>query len=284
MNHIIIKLLASVFVFQILMNCGGGSSGGGSTSDVLTGVLVDSPVEGVSFTTLTQSGITNSLGEFTYVSGETVSFSIGQLVFPSVLAAASISPVELSAGSTDLDATTTNIARLLQSLDQDGNPYNGITIPAGAAANSALVDFNVSVLDFENNAEVINLIANSGSTTTTLFTADEANAHLYQVTTLDEFTNSVVGKQAILRGVDGSRDESTQAVINADGTVTGFTPAGSLILDWYWDDQYYCRSGTSAGNEVPLDCQIISVQNGILIFLRNRGTEGFGNASHWFIE
>ena len=47
---------------------------------------------------------------------------------PAVAAAAIITPFEL-AGSTDItDAKVVNILRLLQSLDQDGDVYNGVAI------------------------------------------------------------------------------------------------------------------------------------------------------------
>lgn len=84
----------------------------------------------------------------------------------------------MGAGTTDPSATTTNIARLLQSLDSDGNPDNGIIIPDAAAATTLSIDFNTSIADFENNPDVINLVANSGSVTTALISADAANQHL----------------------------------------------------------------------------------------------------------
>ena len=49
------------------------------TPDVLTGVLVDAPVEGVSFETETQQGKTNSLGEFKYIQDEMVKFYVGRI-------------------------------------------------------------------------------------------------------------------------------------------------------------------------------------------------------------
>lgn len=170
----------------VLAGCGGGSSSPDPTTEsdsesadnVLTGVFVDSAVTGATFSTETQAGATNTTGEFSYLAGEQVTFSIGNLQLPTVTAAAQVSPVDMGATSSDPAATTTNIARLLQSLDQDGNPDNGITIPATAAASAASVNFDVSTDAFENDPAVINLVANSGSVTTALISAEEANAHL----------------------------------------------------------------------------------------------------------
>lgn len=165
-----------------IIACGGGSSDSesdnSSDTTVLTGIFLDSAVEGASYSTATQSGTTNAQGQFNYIAGEQVTFSIGDTQLPVVNAAPQVSPVEMAASSSDPSATTTNIARLLQSLDTDGNPDNGITISPTAAANAASINFNVSEDQFSNDTDVINLVANSGSITTTLVSADAANAHL----------------------------------------------------------------------------------------------------------
>lgn len=139
-----------------------------SQSSILTGNFIDGNVEGLNFNTESQSGTTNSLGEYQYIEGETITFSIGSLVFPTVPAAMVLTPFQLASGSANQLPTTLNIARLLQSLDDDGNPDNGIRIPAQARLSAVPVNFDISPIEFENNPNVINLIANSGSVTTTL--------------------------------------------------------------------------------------------------------------------
>jgi hypothetical protein len=133
------------------------------------GVFIDSPVAGVAYATATQAGTTNGDGEYDFVAGETVVFSIGDIVFPAALASGVITPFEL-AGSTDIDnRIVVNIARLLQSLDSDGNPDNGITIDAGSLTTSAL-EFDTDPATFE--AEVL---AEMG---VTLVGETQAKAHL----------------------------------------------------------------------------------------------------------
>lgn len=202
----------------LLVGCGGGSSdeptvdtnsdtvntdtADGANSDsttVLTGIFVDSAVEGVSYSTATQSGTTNSAGEFNYVEGEQVTFSIGAAELPAAAAASQVSPVEMAVGSSNPADTTTNIARLLQSLDIDGNPDNGITISPDAAANAAFINFDVSTDQFANDAAVINLVANSGSVNSELISAADANQHL----------NSTLG-------IDGSDDNQADNGIVLD--------------------------------------------------------------------
>ncbi|MEM1432459.1 MAG: hypothetical protein AAGG11_00210 [Pseudomonadota bacterium] len=77
------RFLSSALLLALLTGCGGGGGGLRPETDnappVSTGVLLDSPVEGVRYATATQSGVTNSAGEFSYRPGETVSFSLGAL-------------------------------------------------------------------------------------------------------------------------------------------------------------------------------------------------------------
>lgn len=108
---------------------------------VLTGVLVNSPIEGVTFQTATQSGITNALGQFQYVAGEMVTFSIGGIILGTVQGAPIITPVELT-GSVDPTAQpATNLLVFLQSIDADSIHSNGITI--SAATQAAAVSQNL---------------------------------------------------------------------------------------------------------------------------------------------
>ncbi len=99
---------------------------------VQTGKFVDSAVAGIRYRTASQSGNTNSAGEFKYQAGETVTFSIGDIDLPTVNAAALITPLDLAGSDNPYNETAVNIARLLQSLDSDDNPDNGITIDISA--------------------------------------------------------------------------------------------------------------------------------------------------------
>lgn len=147
------------FISFLLTACAGGGGGGGEDSQdpgnsPLTGVLVDSPISGIHYATTTFSGTTNSGGEFKYLEGETITFSIGDIVFPAVTALTSLSPLDL-AGTTDTsDTALVNMTRLLQTLDQDGDPTNGIKIhPAvhdaavGTSVDFASLTFDTDVAD-----------------------------------------------------------------------------------------------------------------------------------------
>lgn len=160
------------------------SSSSSSTAPVaLTGVFVDSAVAGVKYETTPGAftGYTSATGQYQFAEGDKVVFSIGDLKFPEVLAKGVVTPVDIaeSADPANAERIQTNIAALLQSLDVDGNPDNGISIDYDTAKTTAVaVEFNQSYTDFATSPAVTALVANSGSTTTTLVGESAAKAHL----------------------------------------------------------------------------------------------------------
>lgn len=74
------------------VSCSGDCSGIVSSGSS-TGVFVDSAVAGVTYTTSSGlSGTTNANGQFSYASGDTASFSIGDVSLGSVTAASLLNP------------------------------------------------------------------------------------------------------------------------------------------------------------------------------------------------
>jgi len=154
-----INLLITVTFFTILASCGGG---GGSSNPTSTGTFVDSPVINIGYRTETQNGVTNSRGEFNYFPGETVTFFIGDLEFPSIPAEQVVTPLDMADTDDISHPIVINISRLLQSLDKDGNPSNGISITDISKQNAVILDFDVSVSVFELSTAVRTMIANGG--------------------------------------------------------------------------------------------------------------------------
>ena len=122
-----IHLLVAVLLSALLSACGGDSKKGTSPassspvgtqkSSVLVqassaqaassfanspdptpkiGVLVDAFVAGIGYRTATQTGVTNAKGEFNYLPGEMVTFFIGGLEFPPVLAKGVVTPLDMA--------------------------------------------------------------------------------------------------------------------------------------------------------------------------------------------
>jgi len=121
----------------------------GAAAATATGIFVDSPVAGLSYTSGAQTGVTSSTGQYTYEVGQTVTFSLGGITLPTIVGSALTTPMSIfNAGYGD--TRVTNLARLLQTLDSDQNLANGISISAPtrtAAANITLTDFSSSSFD-----------------------------------------------------------------------------------------------------------------------------------------
>ena len=182
----------SMILFAIAMflpACGGGGGGSDNAGPaVKEGVYVDSPVQGLTYETATHSGTTDNEGTFKYQLGETVTFSIGNLVLGQGTARERMNPIDLVAGANDeKDPTVTNTCRLIQSLDEDGDLYNGIKITPVIAGEveSRSIDFAVSTSDFGNSPDIQALFdtlnalgAFSDGGTRTLRSAAQAQNHL----------------------------------------------------------------------------------------------------------
>ena len=223
------RQLCLTLLYLGIAACGGGGSSdtpavsesppaeSGSSPNI--GVFLDSPVINIGYRTATLEGVTNSLGEYEYLPGETVTFFIGDLEFPPVEASRTVTALDL-AGTADASApSVVNMIRLLQTLDQDGNPENGISISDTAIATATQVDFDLSEIGFASSAAVTILIMNAGQDDTVieLVNRDDAIAHFNQ--TLDEIPAGLA--------FDGVDDRVT--VPYADSFPTEIFSAGAWI-------------------------------------------------------
>ncbi len=139
------------------------------------GYFSDGPVQGLNYKTPTQSGITDSQGKFEYLTGETVTFSIGEFVLGSAPGSEQMTPAHLvpvtggdkrgPAPPGDPQRVTNrivaNLARFVQSLDKDGNVENGITIDPAAekilSQFSKKINFDQSDAGFTADPHVVSL-------------------------------------------------------------------------------------------------------------------------------
>lgn len=164
MKRIISTVVFSLSISTFLLGCSGGSGSSSSSSGAttqtpatVTGVFLDSPVAGLSYSTASQQGTTNAAGEFTYRNGETVTFRLGTTSLGSATGAQQVTPLTLVQAA-DLEAARqsgvgnrlTNILLLLQSLDADGNPDNGIDLARLTDQFDAALDFDLDPSVFQN--------------------------------------------------------------------------------------------------------------------------------------
>jgi uncharacterized protein YkwD len=89
-----------------------------------------------------------------------ITFAIGDVVLGQATASGMLTPIDLVPGAADeTDPMVTNICRLLQSLDVDGDPQNGILITAQIRAEMGgrAIDVDMTITQFENDPAVVAL-------------------------------------------------------------------------------------------------------------------------------
>ncbi|WP_231362980.1 MULTISPECIES: hypothetical protein [unclassified Thioalkalivibrio] len=162
--------ISVALIALVLSGCGGGSSGGGSSGDGSaggdtdggtavssnpqpTGVFVDAPVAGLNYTQGDITGVTDEFGAFVYdPDGGPITFSVGPIQIGQAAPDGRITPEDLSVDAVPVNPV--NVARFLQSLDEDRDPNNGIDVSAAAeflgSASFLALDFTLSPNDFDS--------------------------------------------------------------------------------------------------------------------------------------
>jgi len=148
----------SILTSIILLGCG---SGGGSSvlpSDTTaTGTFIDAEVIGASYqTTSGLSGKTDTNGHFKYKKGDKVKFKIGKLLLGEATPSTGglITPAELTSN----EQIKILLLRVLQAIDEDNNPSNGITIPTDLI--TSLEDINETNIQDLNETTILDLSSN----------------------------------------------------------------------------------------------------------------------------
>src|SRR5690625_2780298 len=269
MKHYQQLLLASATA-ALLSACGGSSSSSSPsksptpTTKTTTGVLSDSPVDGVSYSTDSgKTGVTQNGGKFDYIVGDEITFSLGEFVLGSYKpthadeTATNVELTEAIPDDTYRDYAITNFLVLLQSLDTDVDQTNGGSI----AASVAFIADSLTLIDdpatFATIQDLIYALLEEGS----VVSPEDAKAHFEAQRAKD------------LAGIYYASDFHAVLRINSDG---GYT-VGQLVEDdgamgievgnLNWD----VKTGEVRDIEVSLDTQTNH-------YGETRGVAGLDNA------
>jgi hypothetical protein len=192
-----------------------------SPAPVVTGVFLDAAVSNIGYRTATQEGFTNNNGEFAYQIGELITFYIGDLELPSVVATGIITPLDIANTESLTDNQLINILRLLQSLDKDGDASNGIEITAAAIAAGTVLDFTVAPDVFADSPAVKALLQASGSANEELISIEQAVAHFQTTLELINGPSSSSSSQSSTVIVETSSSAtSSEQVVASSSSVT----------------------------------------------------------------
>lgn len=178
---------------------------------IQSGRFLDSAVMGLAYSTPTQHGFTDIDGTYHYLDGESVAFYLGNPQLPGghawklgdTTAREVVTPLELL-GTDTVNQQVRNILRLLQSLDVDGDPSNGIelsTDDTNLPDGNLLLDLSLSDSEFEIDPVIRSYLVHA-SITGDLVTAQTAIDHFQG--TLNELLDIPVGTWIYTHGtIDG---------------------------------------------------------------------------------
>jgi len=248
--------MALILMFS-LIGCGGGGSSYNTISTSFTnlGVFLDAPVEGIDYSSHSYSGITDNNGKFYYVTGETVTFKLGKVTLGKSIpnnSSSVVTPLEL-AQTTDInDSRVVEMLRVLQTLDNDNDPTNGIKIIQSKKDKlTTTINLSDNHVKLSDN-ELASLI---GETTANLKTKIDAKNHFdnelknkkdnYKTEIENENKNSHENDKSkdgtdhdgIDSDGDGSDTDSSSNVINTPGK------SGYTLLAWN-DLGMHCFDGS----------------------------------------
>ncbi|NUN60104.1 MAG: DUF1566 domain-containing protein [Burkholderiaceae bacterium] len=191
---------------------------GAPLAEILTGHLYDSAVQGVQYRSCNSlnavdciEGITGLRGEFNYTAGQQIEFKLGGLRIGVVQGQELVTPDKLANGDAGV---ALQIAQLLQSLDEDRDPSNGIVIPESVRSLAVGAYPNGQDVRFVNNSQVLSNLAPGRA----LVSMTQVGAHATGAALLDVMlaNNSTVISKAIL----GTQNYLTTGKINYESLNT----------------------------------------------------------------
>ena len=201
------------------------------------GTFVDGIVEGMTYVTSSGlTGRTDSNGRFNYQSGDTVTFSVGAIVLGSFVADEALADGKVflqeiaGVGLEDMNSDyVENMAVLLQSLDNDGDAYNGIVI--NESIHEALSDdsFDLKTISKSDLAEVLQ---ENGYTPVD---EDDAMQHVRDMIEEHAGLTEFESRTDNVFATDGDDvfafELSDEGQAGEDVTISGFGDSGSDALD-----------------------------------------------------
>ncbi|MCZ6886896.1 MAG: right-handed parallel beta-helix repeat-containing protein, partial [Gammaproteobacteria bacterium] len=153
--------LGITLVALVLAGCGQTTVGGPNGAIQLTGTLLDAPVMGVSYEGSDIAGVTDDQGQFDYVPGDLMTFSLAGHSFTPIRAKHYITILDLYETGF-VDHRVLNLGRFLQSIDTDPEP-GMIVLPDLSAYDLSTLSFDQDLDSFAQDAQVLAVLAEFGN-------------------------------------------------------------------------------------------------------------------------
>ena len=227
------KSLLTLAIMGALSGCGGGSDNALIAQllpgPVLAGQFGENAVSNVAYITSSGlSGTTDAQGRYSYRAGDTVKFSIGKIVLGQGPAGSLVTPIGLVSGATDFDnADVVKILQLLQTLDDDLNPANGINIASSVVTRLAALNAEKNVRDITDlTADVITpAFAGFASGAPVLKTAQAAKLQFAEALGFVEASNQISQMAGVSNFVVGGGNKNCSSF-------NGDSKSANCAADW----------------------------------------------------
>ena len=258
-----ITTLSLATITALFIGCGGGSSGtttgtssvaGSQTSSSAIvkngGIFVDAPVQGLSYTCQSSgtSGTTDATGRYDCAQGDTtVTFGIGSRNLGTTAIADVITPKSFFYG-TNREDEILNLAQLLQTMDKDGNPDNGIELDETAILNWQSNHTGFDAADFDS--EIANILGKALVNETVAREHMNSALATFGISGIDGGTTSSSSISASTASSEGS--SSSSSTVNDSSSLTVKSP--NDVKGYRFTSKNGTMSQISATYMVEFDC------------------------------
>lgn len=258
----------SATILSTLAACGGDATipGQGSIA-TQEGQFIDSPVQGLRYDAGSGiTGVTDEDGKFRYIQGKEISFFIGETLLGTAEGSQIMTPVNLAKAENENNGINSpallNRLKLLQALDSDGNPDNGITLLENVTLpGTTTLNFAVDVVNFVTQPVVNSLLNLFGRVESDLPTDTQALEHFEEYALTNLLQGCYVGN---IRDIG-----AVTLKVNPNGSINGLVPlqsgatptsvTGTMRGDGSFSFGPVGALDTFVGEVVPIEGQSIGV-------------------------
>lgn len=234
-----IKFIFLLITISLISACGSGTENNADSKVVEAivpeafGQIVDSTVGGLKYASGQYEGITDENGRFGYLIGEQIQFFIGDIeVGFEIEPKALLTPYDLASGNS---FGAINIARFLQSLDDDNELSNGIQIHPTSHSLAELkeIDFLSQEWELSNleNSSIEQLIylLTSETSSGSRYSVNTSDAYYHFASTLDNLMNNLELQIVDELDATGCLTNSECKSYSLTTSFIGFCPPGDTI-------------------------------------------------------
>lgn len=286
--------ITAVLASLMLVACSGDD--GGSAPALTTGVFLDSSaVEGLGYVTTGRngeaglSGKTDRDGEFDFNAGDSVTFSLGGFALPTVQATSNVTTVSLFGAADANDPRVADLSRLLQSMDTDQTPDNGITLPLTVESinSDTQLDFGEPAFDAQATLVLSQVNESEGPLVDSETASAELTESLVENEVIsDECTSEhpLVGRTAELstfaHGVSGTLTVLNDCVIEV--TNFNYDGGGPAVYFYAGVDRNYVTGSFPIGRQ--LNGQQWVNETLLLTIPEGKSLDDFNSLSVWCFD